>query len=329
MNKINFNKLLRIAVGSSLSFGLCGLLGLKYSASAAVITLLSIQDTKKDTVTDVFKRCSSYILSVLMAFVLYNTIGYNFIAFGIFMAFLVGVSYIMDWSGTLSSSTVVTTHFLLEKSFALDFVFDEVQLLFVGTAIALLSNMLVQDQTKTVKRETEYIDSDFRSILIKTANYIAGEYEFDNEEFNLIKSKIDVAHERALDNIHNIFFDDSHYSLDYIEMRREQVHTVERIHFNLEQIISDMPMKEDIKALIVNLAEGIHNRRLYDENHKRVLSAISKFNAMNLPKSKHEFQIMAKLSDVLNEIDYFAKLNSDFINTLSPNQLIRYWQEGN
>ena len=104
MNKINFNKVVRIAVGSTLSFFLCHLFGIKNSASAAVITLLSIQDTKKDTMTDVVKRFFSYLFSMVMAYVLFTVIGFNEAAFLIFMLILVSVAYKLEWLNTLSSA---------------------------------------------------------------------------------------------------------------------------------------------------------------------------------------------------------------------------------
>ena len=121
MNKINFNKVIRIAVGSALSFFVCRLFGIQNSASAAVITLLSIQDTKKETLSDVVKRVFSYFFAIVTAYFLFTYIGFNELAFCIFMFILVSVAYKLNWLNTLSSSTVVTTHFMLAKSFAPSF----------------------------------------------------------------------------------------------------------------------------------------------------------------------------------------------------------------
>ena len=44
-------KILKIAVGSMLAMAAAQALGLRYSSSAGVITLLSIQDTKRETIS--------------------------------------------------------------------------------------------------------------------------------------------------------------------------------------------------------------------------------------------------------------------------------------
>ena len=46
---INLIKVIKIAVGTGLAIFIAGIFGLNYSASAGIITLLSIQDTKKST----------------------------------------------------------------------------------------------------------------------------------------------------------------------------------------------------------------------------------------------------------------------------------------
>ena len=119
MNKINFNKVIRIAVGSALSFFVCRLFGIQNSASAAVITLLSIQDTKKETLSDVVKRFFSYLFAIGLDYILFTYIGFNAFAFFVFMFIFVSAAYKLNWLNTLSSSTVVTTHFLIEKALRL------------------------------------------------------------------------------------------------------------------------------------------------------------------------------------------------------------------
>ena len=48
--KPDYLKILKIAAGTGISIIIAEVLGLRYSASAGVITLLSIQDTKRETI---------------------------------------------------------------------------------------------------------------------------------------------------------------------------------------------------------------------------------------------------------------------------------------
>ena len=59
MKKPDYGKVMKIAAGAGLAMILAERLGLNYSASAGVITLLSIQDTKKETIRVVVRRLLS------------------------------------------------------------------------------------------------------------------------------------------------------------------------------------------------------------------------------------------------------------------------------
>ncbi len=91
-DKINFIKILKIAIGSSAAILFAGLLGLQYSASAGIITLLSIQDTKKETLIVAGKRFLAFLLAILIAYVLFQSFGYHTIVFGAFLLVFISVS---------------------------------------------------------------------------------------------------------------------------------------------------------------------------------------------------------------------------------------------
>ncbi len=63
MNKDTIIKSLKIAVAAVLSIAIAGELGLRYSATAGIITVLSIQNTKKETIKSA--RNGHWLLCVL------------------------------------------------------------------------------------------------------------------------------------------------------------------------------------------------------------------------------------------------------------------------
>lgn len=64
---INLIKVIKIAVGTGLAIFIAGIFGLNYSASAGIITLLSIQDTKKSTIKIAVKRIAAFVLAMLIS----------------------------------------------------------------------------------------------------------------------------------------------------------------------------------------------------------------------------------------------------------------------
>lgn len=326
MNNINFNKVFRIAGGSTLSYLICHMLGLEYSASAAVITLLSIQDTKKETVNDVIKRILSYFYAMLSAHILFTNIGYNEGAFFVFMLLLVSVSYILGWLNTLSSSTVVTTHFLLMKSFSPHAIYNEVMLLFIGSLCALILNVFFRDISAKIKRDCEIIELDISSLLKKTAFSIENNSEFDNDWLTFIFDKINKCCDNVISNSYNVEFEKSHYFNEYLSMRREQCHTIDRIHKNLSLCtLKNLPLRSDIIDIIYKISNNIHNKSSYKDDLISVKNIIIKFENQPLPATRAELFTYSKAADVLQELYFFVELNNKFVNHLTESEINSYW----
>ncbi len=327
MNKINFNKVIRIAVGSTLSFFVCHLFGIQNSASAAVITLLSIQDTKKETLSDVVKRFFSYLFSMITAYFLFTYIGFNEIAFCIFMLILVIAAYKLNWLNTLSSSTVVTTHFLLAKSFEPSFVLDEIFLVIVGTSSAIILNLLFWDNSHELLRKMEYIENDLKSFLVKMRHFLLGDEPLpDEERLVFIKNHVEEGVKNGLEYEKNIFEDTAYYG-QYMLMRQDQLETLMRIYRSLERLRDDFPLKSDIAEIFGRLADNVDKRECYIYNKPLIMGVISKYKKQPLPESMKEMINMAALLDILNELLYFCDLKKTFVEHLTPKQLERYYKE--
>ncbi len=327
MNKINFNKVIRIAVGSTLSFFICHKFGIQNSASAAVITLLSVQDTKKETLSDVVKRFFSYIFAMVTAFILFTGIGFNEIAFCIFMFILVSVAYKLDWLNTLSSSTVVTTHFMLAKSFAPDFVLDEIFLVIVGTSSAILLNILFWDNSHELRRDMEYIENDLKSFLIKMQHFLSDREPLpDDDRLHFIKKHVEEGVKKGLDYEKNVFEDTAYYG-QYMLMRQDQLETLMRIYQSLARLRDSFPLKSDIADIFGRLADNVDKRECYVYNNPLILGVISKYKKLPLPESMTEMINMAALLDILNELMYYSDLKKTFVEHLTPRQLERYYKE--
>ena len=72
IRRLNYLKIIKIAIGSSIAILIANLFGLKYSASAGIITLLSIQDTKKQTIEVAKRRIVACAFAFLTAYILFN-----------------------------------------------------------------------------------------------------------------------------------------------------------------------------------------------------------------------------------------------------------------
>ena len=78
---------LKIAIGSSLAIYIANLFGLKYSLAAGSVALLTMVTTKWKTVKLSVARVVTFIISVLMALIIFSAVESEWMAYGIFCGY--------------------------------------------------------------------------------------------------------------------------------------------------------------------------------------------------------------------------------------------------
>lgn len=133
-----FLQALRIALGCCLSIWIAELLHLEYAISAGSITFLSVITTRWESLRIMGARIASYLVTAVLAGVIFHFVQSRWIAFGFFMFLLVLVIRALGWDSTLAVNVVIGTHFLANMDFGLGFILNELMLVLVGTAVGFL-----------------------------------------------------------------------------------------------------------------------------------------------------------------------------------------------
>jgi len=129
----------KTAFGCTMAIFLANLAGLTNVTSAGIITLLTMQNTRKDTVRHAVYRFFSFALALILAVAFGETLGYHALGFGVFLFFLVEICYLLGWEDMISTNTVFASHvFMLARVITPAFVVNELVLLILGTGMAVL-----------------------------------------------------------------------------------------------------------------------------------------------------------------------------------------------
>lgn len=155
----------KVGFGSAIAIWLAGSLGLLYSPSAGIITLLTIQNTRKETIAIAVRRILSFVLAVLLVYVVFSLMGYTFAAFGAFILFFVGFCYALGLKDGISMNAVLMTHFLIEKHMGLSLIGNEILLLMIGMGIGILLNMIMPRYRDRIRREQTRVEEEMKRIL--------------------------------------------------------------------------------------------------------------------------------------------------------------------
>lgn len=108
---------LKIGIGSSLSLYTAQKLGLNYAVSAGTITLLSLMNSKWETIRLSGSRIASFLITVLAGWILFTNISSMWIAYGILLTLIVFMAEILNWRATISVNGVIAAHLVTYENF--------------------------------------------------------------------------------------------------------------------------------------------------------------------------------------------------------------------
>ena len=324
--RINFTKVLKIAIGSGVAILIAEFLGLKYVSSAGIITLLSIQDTKKSTIKIALKRIAGFAVSIFIAFAAFNTIGYNVPAFICYLLVFVAICIAFGLYESLSPCAVLVTHIMSEKYMNIDIVRNEAALMLTGTSLGILLNMYMPRNLKHIREYQARIDDEIKIILDRLVKFLNGseaklEYDFDS-----LEKIIDDAVAKSYTDKDNILSYDLKYFINYMEMRKSQIMVLRYIFIQGSAMNSRPAQAYDIADFLQNMIPKLH------ESNNAVNALIDlyfvkeKHKSSELPKTGTEFEDRATLRSVLVNIEQFLEIKREFAENISDEEKKMFWK---
>ena len=165
LQRLQLIKSLKIAAAAAIAIGLAGELGLKYSATAGIITVLSIQNTKRETLKSAGNRWLAFLCALALSKLSFTLLGYGLWAFGTYLFLFALLCICAGWTEAIAMDSVLVTHFLAEQDMGLLLVANEVLLLLIGTGMGILVNLHLRRREGAFERLAEAADMQMKGIL--------------------------------------------------------------------------------------------------------------------------------------------------------------------
>ncbi len=127
---------LKTAIGATISMSIASALGLKYSVSAGIITVLSIQNTKRKSLDVAIQRMLACLLALAISSILFTILGHNAIVFGLFLLVFIPLAVKFNLQEGIVVNSVLVTHILLENSVSMNLFLNEISLMLIGAGVA-------------------------------------------------------------------------------------------------------------------------------------------------------------------------------------------------
>lgn len=308
-------KSLKISIAAVLAIVLADRLGLKYSATAGIITVLSIQNTKRETIWTALKRAAALICAFLLAALCFYSIGYNIAAFAVYLFFFALFCFSTGWIEALTMVSVLVTHFLTEKGMTAENLTNEVLLFFIGTSFGVLVNLHLRRKKHQFALLSDEVDRQIKGILHRMSVWLPKEDRgaYNSECFNKLDTALTEAKICAINNYNNSMFSNDTYEIDYIKMREEQSIILKEVYENIKGLEYLPQQAVQVAALIRKIEEGYHRENTVEGLLSKTDAFLSRMAARPLPQTREEFEARAVLFYILKQLQNVLRLKYEFV----------------
>ena len=242
---------LKIGIGSSLALYIAESLGLNYAVSAGTITLLTLMNSKWETVKLSVCRLATFAMTVIIAWILFSNLQNEWIVYGILLAIIVFLAEVFEWRATISVNGVIAAHLVTNKNFSDAAIWNEFLLVFIGIIFAVLFNLFHANagHKKHIITNMKSIESRLQMIIGSLAAYLSDKEMERNvwDDICILEKDIQCCIKEAYEYQNNTFHSHPEYYIAYFEMRYNQCQVLNNLHYEMKKIRT-VPVQTKIVA---------------------------------------------------------------------------------
>ena len=310
-------KAAKIAVGSGIAIMIAEFFGLQYATTAGVVTLLTVQNTRKDTIQLTLERLLSFVMSIIFIYICFHYTGtLDWVNFIVYILFMVISCYYFDWANTISVNAVMGTHYLMSPNYSLGFALNELFLILIGTSVAITLNWKMPSNMKVLRQHIRKIEDDMQQVLRELAQYMQGSRKGSHvwTDLDQIETYLHNGLERAHEQANNTMSEADLYYVEYMEMRLQQCSMLQTLRGTVLRV-KEMPRQAAIISRYLEyLAFYIHEENIPDEQIVNLRKVFDQMKQEELPKTREEFENRAVLYHLLMDLEEFLMVKKRFLD---------------
>lgn len=308
-------KSLKIAVAALLSIFIAGELGLQHSATAGIITVLSIQKTKRETLRSAANRGMAYVCALVLAFICFRLLGYTLPAFAVYLLLFAFLCMSAGWQEAITTDSVLISHFMNEGSMGLGMLTNETLLFAIGAGMGILVNLHLHSKEADFAKLADEVDRQIKGILRRMSLWLqqADKMGYDSGCFEILEKATRQAKLCAAANYNNSLLKKDTYQLDYIRMREQQTVVLKGIYQNIKRLHYLPDQAGKVAELFAEVEQAYHKENTVEGLLERLGEFLEEMKQEDLPRSREEFEARAILFYILMQMEELLKIKRRFI----------------
>ena len=314
IKNILFNTL-KIAGAAILSIFLATLLHLDFAVSAGIITILTIQPTKQETLQTAAARFYAFLTALAIAFVSFTLFGYTLPAFMLYLLIFIFLCQTFGWYSSMAMNSVLISHFLTFGNMSFTTLFNEILIFTLGVGMGILANLHLHKNTDYILKLQQKTDEQIKSILKKMSERILYQdvSDYNENNFQKLKASIRKAGITAEQNYKNQFNKNDTYDIDYIKMRDKQYHVLYEMYKSTRTLETTPITAKIVSDLFLEISESYHRDNTAAGLLENLHKIQKEMKEKTLPTKRKEFEDRARLFILLNYTEEFLEIKKEFM----------------
>ncbi len=287
--------------------------GLKYYPTAGIIAILSIQNTKRETIQVALNRAGAYAAALLLAAGAYGIMGFTLPAFGVYLFLFIMLCMMLGWEDGIVMNSVLITHFLTERSMTWELILNETLLFVTGVGFGVLVNLHLRRKESLFDGYAQKVDDCIRDILKKIAGQLNGKNYFSGDEFKILDESVKKAKLCAMENYNNDLRSMDERELRYIRMREHQSDVLKDIEESVTKISYTAKQSEQVAELFMHTEQCFHKDNTVAGLLEELEGLFDNMKKQKLPGTREEFESRAVLFYILMQMKTLLQIKREFV----------------
>lgn len=303
---------IKTAIGMALGIIIAKLIGLDNFASSAILVVLCIKHTKVHSLQAIVSRFVSCFMILILGSIIFSLLGQHALVLGLIVLLFIPITVVFKVQEGVVTSCVILLHVFNAKTIDVHLFINEILLLIVGLGIAFLMNLIMPSLDGTLNHFKKQIEDQYTQIFETFSEKCLIPNQSLNIPFDNLQLTIQKAKSIAFRDVKNHFGRNENSYYHYFDMREEQLDLMRRIALMIESIEMKDCLLDKLSFL---LAEVAHNVNSNDYTALRLHSLYEiriELNQLDLPTSREMFRTRASLLQLLNELEEYLVVKSQF-----------------
>ena len=304
---------IKTALGAAIAIAISSYFQLDYFSSAAILTILCVQTTKKKSIKAVYTRVVASFIGMGFAFLFLELGSYHPILLGLMLLVFIPTLVSFNVADGFVSSVVIILHIYAAANFTLELLINEVALMGIGFGTALVVNMYMGDSQKELESYLEKVEELYRSIFSEISKYLRnGDTSWDGKEIIEAANLLNQAKSLAFIEVENHLTRKQNEYYLYFDMREKQLEIIERVLPKITTLPVMVQQAEIVAEFMEELAEHVHSGNTAKTFREKLEMVKQEFSKLALPESHEKFVAMASLYQFIEEMDQYLLIKQSF-----------------